>query len=696
MSLSGHDRRPRRLLDPPPHLAERYFASKKAAVPHGLPDRAEPEQLGLAFNPAPTWEELMAETPDPAYAAGRAMLERGPAWNGTDRRLTILSCGLGQDSMALALMVANGDHGMDRFRSSDPAQDLVVVFYDTGAEWPHTYELIPRLEAALAAVGIPFYVLEKPPLEAFFADPKKTWTRHRHGETLEEAAARGRFHNEPDLLHSYYWAATVAARKTRSCTSKHKVSPSRKFMDALDRLRFGLDNPRRGHLVKRDLAPRNRVLLGICADEADRAHHANLPWYEESEYPLLDTGITKHAALDYLHSVGWTDVSKSGCDACPFSRKSWFWMLRETDPERFALVEQYERVARRRNAALFVVGDDLLGREVAAWRSRHRDMPMADVLARGYERPNSWGADEEAEVDPADRPPPMVQTSMFANPEPTAASVEAELESRWPGLVISMSDRSYAGTTVWHLHSIVVPKAERKRGIGTAAMELLTERADEAGATVGLTPETDFGGTSVARLRRFYGRFGFRRNRGRYADHRLSAAMFRRPRSANPQDRGSAPDWRQGLTARVLFDWSRDGYRSYMDVPRYALHTPPAGYTPGGGVPAYRPWSFDRTGSSEGDDLRRLFRGMFDADAEGLVFLAPVYDLGRCEYAGREEHPAVVVDLAALDPERLRLTGQAEGFVVHAGDIADEAVVAVVTGREDACAALTRLLGRAE
>lgn len=60
-------------------------------------------------------------------------------------------------------------------------------------------------------------------------------------------------------------------------------------------------------------------------------------------------------------------------------------------------------------------------------------------------------------------------------------------------------------------------------------MQSIVDAADEAGATVSLTPSTDFGATSVGRLRSFYSRFGFRRNLGRRADLSVSAAMIREP-----------------------------------------------------------------------------------------------------------------------------------------------------------------------
>jgi GNAT superfamily N-acetyltransferase len=80
------------------------------------------------------------------------------------------------------------------------------------------------------------------------------------------------------------------------------------------------------------------------------------------------------------------------------------------------------------------------------------------------------------------------------------------------------------------LDSIFLKRDERKRGVGTAAMNDLIDWADDNGVMLDLDPSTDFGATSVARLRRFYGRFGFKRNLGRNKDFRTRKAMIRMPR----------------------------------------------------------------------------------------------------------------------------------------------------------------------
>jgi len=64
----------------------------------------------------------------------------------------------------------------------------------------------------------------------------------------------------------------------------------------------------------------------------------------------------------------------------------------------------------------------------------------------------------------------------------------------------------------FELGKIEVPKDLRGSGVGTKAMEMIIARADKEGKDIRLTPSTDFGASSVNRLKRFYGQFGFVKN----------------------------------------------------------------------------------------------------------------------------------------------------------------------------------------
>lgn len=111
----------------------------------------------------------------------------------------------------------------------------------------------------------------------------------------------------------------------------------------------------------------------------------------------------------------------------------------------------------------------------------------------------------------------------------SASDLAAELE-RQHGVTLEIAEGhpSY-GRRVWKLDSIVVPESRRGSGVGSRVMQSIVDAADSAGAVVALTPSTDFGASSVARLRDFYARFGFRRNAGSRADLSVSGSMIREP-----------------------------------------------------------------------------------------------------------------------------------------------------------------------
>jgi GNAT superfamily N-acetyltransferase len=114
-------------------------------------------------------------------------------------------------------------------------------------------------------------------------------------------------------------------------------------------------------------------------------------------------------------------------------------------------------------------------------------------------------------------------------PDARASDWLDDLRSRYPDAQIDVSGGPGRGYTV---SRIVVPEDARSQGLGTQIMREITDIADSQGATVALTPSSDFGG-NVSRLRDFYGRMGFVANTGRNRDMSISEDMYREPISAN-------------------------------------------------------------------------------------------------------------------------------------------------------------------
>jgi GNAT superfamily N-acetyltransferase len=83
-----------------------------------------------------------------------------------------------------------------------------------------------------------------------------------------------------------------------------------------------------------------------------------------------------------------------------------------------------------------------------------------------------------------------------------------------------------------NLSQIEVPKANRKQGIGSGALQDIVDYADSQGKRVVLSTAQKFSGstTSSARLKKFYKRFGFVENKGRNKDFTISDSMYREPK----------------------------------------------------------------------------------------------------------------------------------------------------------------------
>jgi GGDEF domain-containing protein/GNAT superfamily N-acetyltransferase len=84
------------------------------------------------------------------------------------------------------------------------------------------------------------------------------------------------------------------------------------------------------------------------------------------------------------------------------------------------------------------------------------------------------------------------------------------------------------------LDMIEVPAEQRQKGVGTKAMEEITALADKHGRRIVLTPDVKNdarGTTSMARLVKFYKRFGFVENKGRKRDFSVSDLMIREPQA---------------------------------------------------------------------------------------------------------------------------------------------------------------------
>jgi GNAT superfamily N-acetyltransferase len=77
---------------------------------------------------------------------------------------------------------------------------------------------------------------------------------------------------------------------------------------------------------------------------------------------------------------------------------------------------------------------------------------------------------------------------------------------------------------------IYIPKEQRDKGVGSELMNRMIQLADKQKRRMCVSPDKNFGASSVNRLKSFYKRFGFVENSGRHKDFSISETMYRDPR----------------------------------------------------------------------------------------------------------------------------------------------------------------------
>lgn len=331
-------------------------------------------------------------------------------------RLVVFNLGLGRDSIAMLILAAAGKLLIDGrpcgFESID-----VVVFSDTGAEWPYTYALIPRIEAMAAAYGFRFVVLAKPRMHGptgWVTNPRPrgdrstpVWVEATEGMTIDDKAAAGGYHLRLPIMAEYMRFGKIAITQSGACTSNHKVGAIRRFTDDLCRERFGVGTRSWASKVRNGTARPHLMVLGFAADEGTRQAKEDRPDYEIGSYPLIDAGITKADEQPILVDGGFGDVLKSGCIMCPFARLGTFWALRELHPDLFADVVEYEAAALEVNGKMHLKrGGDIADR-VENWRRNNPDVTIQAVLAKGFSMCTKPTEDATETAEPTTTPEPF-------------------------------------------------------------------------------------------------------------------------------------------------------------------------------------------------------------------------------------------------------------------------------------------------
>lgn len=241
----------------------------------------------------------------------------------------VASFGGGLNSTAmLAKWAVDGNYPVD-----------LILFADTGAELPRTYDHVARFSEWLVSVGMPAVTVTK---------------KGGRPETIIDTCLR------LGVLPS------IAYGK-KSCSSKFKIEPQDRDVNRWAPARQ--EWSRGGKVIK---------LIGYGFEEQTRISKAMI---EDEKYryrfPLDEWQVDRQGCVDILAHIGLPVPGKSSCFICPSMTKPEITELRKEHPIQFARALDVERNAKAAGKFKSVKG---LGRRFA-WEDFAAGLPTADAPA---------------------------------------------------------------------------------------------------------------------------------------------------------------------------------------------------------------------------------------------------------------------------------------------------------------------------
>lgn len=226
-------------------------------------------------------------------------------------KLTVVSFGAGQDTIYFVWRLI-----VDiEFRKRHIPGDFIIVGSDTGAEHPHTYEAIKKVQA--------FASLNKVPL--FWLTPDMGF----HPKTWQS------------LYHQYKKNNSIGSAAFRqTCTDNLKVKVIDNFVECFLKSKYHYFGMRKKayHAFYHNYG-KIRLILGFAAKEESRTSNGNKfdsVWKKtvvERYYPLIEDGTDRQAAIDWNEANIPFKVYPSNCIICFYmSDQEVLWLYR-TYPE---------------------------------------------------------------------------------------------------------------------------------------------------------------------------------------------------------------------------------------------------------------------------------------------------------------------------------------------------------------------------
>lgn len=243
----------------------------------------------------------------------------------------ILSWGGGVNSSAIIAMHLLG-------KLSYPKKDLHIVFADTGAEMPETYEYVNVVGNMLVKKGYTVKVLRP------YSHPEFYNKIVEGKSTLTEFCKKGSW---------------LPSTQSRYCTYTYKVVPLRNY-------RYSLCS------TKKKWKEETVMILGIASDEKKRAKELGS---EHTVYPLIENNIDRKGCVELIKKANLPQAHKSGCFYCPFQRKAQWIKLYRDYPELFKQVEELEqnKLKNKPDNKYCLVETTPIRDKIEKWLSKEKD-----------------------------------------------------------------------------------------------------------------------------------------------------------------------------------------------------------------------------------------------------------------------------------------------------------------------------------
>lgn len=231
-----------------------------------------------------------------------------------------LSLGAGVQSFTVLLLACEG---------TIPPFDA-AVFADTGWEPRPVYEQVRKAREIGARAGIPVLTVSSGNIRHDALNPSS------------------RFVTMPLFVKNPDGSRGMARRQ---CTGEYKLKPLKAAVRAL----LGYPHPTR---VPRGVYADQAI--GISTDEIHRAKDSDVN-YTRNIFPLLDLGMSRTDCRKALHERGYGNIVKSSCIGCPYSGNERLRWIRDTDPDAWADLVEFDKAIRHGSPRAIADGKPLRG-----------------------------------------------------------------------------------------------------------------------------------------------------------------------------------------------------------------------------------------------------------------------------------------------------------------------------------------------